>query len=335
MAAATMRELRAARLSGDEAEVITGSRLQACADVSLVPRGWRAPRQRLGRSAPRYVVTESDGRVSREQLAVLNDATVIFVFTHEIDTLLEVMWPELTPAARVLISHNSDIEIRQRHREWLDRDESSPVRWFAQNVTVEHPRLTPLPIGMANPAWPHGDLRSLALVARESRDHPKDRLVLARFDPSTYPPRAAVWEALRSSFPELDASPPGTIPFRQYLSELARHRFAICPRGNGIDTYRVWESLYLGVIPVVERSLHTTHWVSLGLPLLLVDDWHAVTPAFLEEHAERFPAPFRWPELPPALRLSTYTSMIAAARAEAAGRTVESAVRHGAPMRSR
>jgi hypothetical protein len=324
-----VREFVAARPSADAAEIVTGRRLQECADVSLVPRGWRAPRHPFSRATVRHVATRSDGSLAPEDLELVDEAAVIFVYTHEVDAFLDCIWPVLT-SPKVLVTHNSDAEIGERHRQWLDSDRACRVQWFAQNATVSHAHLTPLPIGIGNPTWPHGDLRALTSIARRTRDSTKDRLVFARFDPGTYPPRRAVWEALRRSFPELEAAPPRPIPFRRYLAELARHRFAICPRGNGIDTYRVWESLYLGVVPVVERSPHTWHWVALGLPLLLIDDWHEVTPAFLRDHASRFPPPFPWPELPPALRLSTYTSMISAARADvAAARADVAAARSG------
>jgi putative cell wall-binding protein len=37
----------------------------------------------------------------------------------------------------------------------------------------------------------------------------------------------------------------------QYLRELSTYKFCLCIRGNGIDTHRFWESLYLGVVPVI------------------------------------------------------------------------------------
>ena len=43
-------------------------------------------------------------------------------------------------------------------------------------------------------------------------------------------------------------------PYPEYLRELGRHRFSLAPAGNGLDTHRAWESLYLGVLPLVEDS---------------------------------------------------------------------------------
>lgn len=47
--------------------------------------------------------------------------------------------------------------------------------------------------------------------------------------------------------------------------------FMLCPSGQGNDTHRVWETLALGRIPIVDRT--STSQVYDGLPVWLVDDW--------------------------------------------------------------
>ena len=53
----------------------------------------------------------------------------------------------------------------------------------------------------------------------------------------------------------------------------------LCPRGNGIDTHRMWESLYAGVYPVVQR--HIAHKNLDDLPILFVDDFKQINKKFL------------------------------------------------------
>jgi hypothetical protein len=55
----------------------------------------------------------------------------------------------------VLITHNSDAHIGQPHRAALNGHRI--VHWFAQNVSIDHQKLTALPIGVANAQWKHGD----------------------------------------------------------------------------------------------------------------------------------------------------------------------------------
>lgn len=59
----------------------------------------------------------------------------------------------------------------------------------------------------------------------------------------------------------------------------------LCPRGNGWDTHRVWEALYLGVIPVLLHS--PIDKVYEGLPVLYVDRYEDVTPELLDDEYER------------------------------------------------
>jgi len=56
--------------------------------------------------------------------------------------------------------------------------------------------------------------------------------------------------------------------FNFYL-KIASSKFAICPRGTGIDTYRLWDCLYLGCIPIVEKYDGHEDWKDL--PIYFVD----------------------------------------------------------------
>jgi len=40
---------------------------------------------------------------------------------------------------------------------------------------------------------------------------------------------------------------------RHYYSEMSKSKFILCPSGLGWDSYRIWEALAMGVIPVIER----------------------------------------------------------------------------------
>ena len=63
---------------------------------------------------------------------------------------------------------------------------------------------------------------------------------------------------------------------RSFYRHLAGFHFALSPRGNGLDTFRTWEALALGVVPVVKKS-GPFDSVYQGLPVLLVDRWSDVT----------------------------------------------------------
>jgi len=74
--------------------------------------------------------------------------------------------------------------------------------------------------------------------------------------------------------------------YTNYTAGLLRSKFVFAPRGSGIDSYRVWEALAAGCIPVLERTLLMEKLLH-GLPHVMVNDWSEVTPRFLlARHAE-------------------------------------------------
>ena len=45
----------------------------------------------------------------------------------------------------------------------------------------------------------------------------------------------------------------------------------MCPRGCGLDTYRMWDCLYLGCIPIVVKYEGYADYSDL--PILFIDKW--------------------------------------------------------------
>ena len=52
--------------------------------------------------------------------------------------------------------------------------------------------------------------------------------------------------------------------------------FSVCPRGNGQDTHRLWESIYLKTIPILLRNNFSLNFYNLNLPVLLIDNWSEI-----------------------------------------------------------
>lgn len=71
----------------------------------------------------------------------------------------------------------------------------------------------------------------------------------------------------------------------QFFREIKAHSFTLCPRGNGIDTHRLWETLYMGSIPIVRHDVAINEFNDL--PICFVNNWHEVTVEFLEKERIR------------------------------------------------
>ena len=301
------------RVTLDPAQIITGERVQGMAEVTVISRRTNEFHRGVAHYAREMVRFETSmAELGERELDRLARARSVFLYTHDFDEFAAVVWPRLTSRPPVLITHNSDGEVSEKHAAWLDREGASVRCWLAQNATVRHPRLCPVPIGIANSMWPHGNVRSLARAMRRARRTDREPLSLfAQFSASTNPARVAAAEALRANLPAQHVDGTPSLKWRQYIKLLSAHQFSACPRGNGIDTHRLWESLYLGVVPIVERTTLSEHWEGAGLPLVLIDDWREVTPARLRYEAERLETRRN----DDALRLSTYRAALEAALA--------------------
>ena len=161
----------------------------------------------------------------------------------------------------VLFTANSDYPIDARYERYLRRRKLKA--WFAMNVELDHPKLHPIPIGLANPHWPHGNT---ATVKRAQAATPeKTRLFDTSYSVATNPEVRAYCVEQTG----LAVTPPR--PFEEYLRGVSSSYFCISPRGNGIDCHRTWEALYLRTVPVVTRSILTDHHPDL--PVIVLDDW--------------------------------------------------------------
>jgi hypothetical protein len=73
---------------------------------------------------------------------------------------------------------------------------------------------------------------------------------------------------------------------RVYLTRLASSKYVLCPPGLGMDSYRVYETLLLGAIPVVEISDGLDRSLSY-LPVLFMKNLTELSPRILE-HVNNF-----------------------------------------------
>lgn len=47
----------------------------------------------------------------------------------------------------------------------------------------------------------------------------------------------------------------------EYVNTLLQSKFVLCPTGNGLDSYRILEALYLGAIPIIINGDNETDWL--------------------------------------------------------------------------
>lgn len=266
----------------ETADYVTGERFQALAAVTVTTPA----------ILKTYPLPETVTAVFRdvkrglantpEALAKLQGKPAIFVYGRLLESFFSEVFPRLTHRF-VMLSHNGDEAIDDRFLRWLNDD--CIVHWFAQNVTIRHPKLSAVPIGIANARYEHGNLASLAEVARAKQA--QSRIIYANFQAVT---NRAVRQPILDHLRETDGVWIAPVrPFAEYVKDLAACRWCISPPGNGIDCHRTWEALYLGVIPVVQRSAGIEQLLE-GAPAVLLDDLRTITLANVAQASAVFSA---------------------------------------------
>jgi len=180
----------------------------------------------------------------------------------------------------VLITHNGDSNITDCPKRPHDADArlipKNLKMWFGQNVNVKHDRIQSIPIGLENSEWfVEIDKRKLITEAMLRTDAGYENMVYANFNINTNKlDRQYAYDCVKNyKWCTPDMCVNGT-DFKKYVNSIRNHAFVLCPDGNGIDTHRLWETLYVGSIPIVKRSINTRFYEDL--PILMVNDWSEV-----------------------------------------------------------
>jgi hypothetical protein len=165
------------------------------------------------------------------------------------------------------------------------------VKWaLATNATTTSKRVQPLPLGLTNDCDDGplhrllGDRTPLRKVVAEGREKSSyTGIIYANFNPGTHRSREALHRLLGEVTTSLVSTPDYSVAGRSaYLRGLRDADFVLCPRGNGIDTHRLWETLYVGGLPIVEEFPRCRDLLD-GLPVVVVPNWSKISDAkFME-----------------------------------------------------
>lgn len=70
-----------------------------------------------------------------------------------------------------------------------------------------------------------------------------------------------------------------------FITDIVKSKFVICPEGNGIDTHRAWEAFYFKSIPVIEDN-EKIKFKYQDLPVIFTNDYSDITEEYLLQKYE-------------------------------------------------
>jgi len=266
------------------ADIITGDRILGLCDFVILTRDIYNFHRDIDKYAKDVIIIRDFLKVN---IDLLNgyfkshcekkgvDTVKLFVYTHILDAFQKYIFPYLDKSIHyILYVHNSDHVFDDSYSTLINSPNVKHI--YAQNINLEnYEKLSLLPIGIANSMWPHGDLVTFYTVMAETYKFKKSHSIYVNINPNTYAYRREILESI-NRYGHLEMS--SGKPYVEYLRELANNRFCLCIRGNGVDTHRLWESLYLGVIPVIinnkntNMDYHVKYLKDMGLPYYEIKD---------------------------------------------------------------
>lgn len=174
-------------------------------------------------------------------------------------TQFRSLCPLFSPKQFHIIVHNSD-----RPFGILQLGLLLPIskHLYAINTTIEHPRLTTIPLGFVDKQLPF-------LASFERTEVPRDIEIYANFTQTTNDDKRYTCISSFKDNPRVTWRSGLSVP--EYYADLCRSQFVLCPEGTGIDTHRVYEALFCGATPVVLRNSLAPLYERL--PVCIVDRW--------------------------------------------------------------
>lgn len=199
----------------------------------------------------------------------------------------------------VLVSHNSDGKITDNPTRFnvgssndvtVDNIPPNLIHWYSQNVCITHNKVSSIPIGLENDIWfPEINKIDKIIEKNNNLNLEFQNLLYICFNIQNNPfHREEPYRLFCNlSWSTVENGINGNNDyFNKYLDRIYTHKFVLCPEGNGTDTHRTWETLYVGSIPIEKRNINNSFYEG-KLPICFVDEWSEINEEFLNNEYNR------------------------------------------------
>ena len=181
---------------------------------------------------------------------------------------------------KIWVFHNSDETFDLNTKKKLDY--FLPKKCFSQNLIINKKNYHFIPIGLENSKFHNnGDIKDF-LRLRKVKLEKKPRILFGF--KNTNLKRVQ----LKHQFKKLKITDE-TIGWNSFFYRriLLNYMFVICPEGNGIDTHRMWEAIYLKTIPIIEKNMISNFIKNAKIPILILNKWSDLS-KFDEKQLQKF-----------------------------------------------
>jgi hypothetical protein len=200
-----------------------------------------------------------------QNLDSIKEAKSIFCESHFLEEFLEEFKGILT--AKVIFAGNSDREFHDINFKWP----RSLKRIYIQNSFVsDSKRVFTLPIGLENRSLGSNGVGAYNVIPYSFSEN---RILMGPYG-DTHNTRREIDKEFKMLFETDQISYLSERQTRsKYKKILKTHNIVGSPRGNGVDTHRIWETIYYGRYPILASSSWTASLDYLDIPKLVINNW--------------------------------------------------------------
>lgn len=205
----------------------------------------------------------------------LSNNQIIFTNNYLLKSLFTILEKNTNLKNLKLITHQTDFSITKKIFETRPKSIS---KWYSINVDYNHPDLIPIPIGLSNEYSPKNVFQNNYQFLNFIKLDEKIEKIYVNFQRNTQFIHRSILEKKLKKLDFVIFDEPN-LSISEYLDKVVTHKYVLCPKGNGLDTHRIWESLYAGSIPITE-NLITNNFCS-DLPVLRINNLKKINKSLL------------------------------------------------------
>lgn len=251
-------------------EFVSGEKLISLCDVAIGSKEWINKFRNTKECCNNIIYVGSE--ITEEIQNLIDRSFVFFVKTDWMKYFQNTIMPAIKNPY-VIVSHCAALKSGNEQK---ILDDKNLIRWFGLNMIL-NPKTEGLPDGLQNKNWPGWNFN----ICKENENNEKNYLLYINFTLRTNPKRKKIRDLLiKKGFIEAEKK-----PWHEYIKELSKHKFCISPPGAGNDCHRIWESIYVGCIPIVEKDTLLYPYFN-ELPILWVNDYNIIDNSFLDNKYE-------------------------------------------------
>jgi hypothetical protein len=203
-----------------------------------------------------------------------HDLKSVYLLTELIDSFESVLKISKFRIIKLIIGESDDHNYVSRLISLLTKVDEI----YANHLIGFHPRIRALPVGIERQVYRSGGQINDFRKKLDNDPNKRNIQILVAWNNDTNVNRRKHLEKFESQKRVFIIR--NRVHARTFHSLLRKTLFVPCPAGNGIDTHRVWEAIYLGAVPVI---LESEFCGDASWPVIVVKNWSELLEKSREE----------------------------------------------------